>query len=58
MATKKTGYASRRGTQFKRLTVDLPVKLYRLFLRSEARKNNVTDSAGLRELLRTALGEQ
>lgn len=47
---KKT-YYSKRMVKFKRLVVDIPNDLYKIFRRSAYRKDAATDSEGLRQLL-------
>lgn len=48
-------YYKERQTKFKRITVDLPRKLYRSFQRSTFRRDAPTDSEGVRSALRSIL---
>ena len=51
-------YYTNRKKKFKRIAVDLPKDLYRLFRGSSFRKEAATDSAGLRQLLYSVLRKE
>lgn len=51
-------YYANRKRKFKRLVVDVPKELYRLFRGSSYRKDAATDSEGLRALLNKVLREE
>lgn len=54
----KANYYTNRKKKFKRIVVDLPKALYRLFCQSNYRKDAATDSQGLRTLLSDALRKE
>ncbi len=51
-------YYTKRKRKFKRIAVDLPRDLYRLFRGSRYRKEAATDAEGMRRLLDSVLRKE